>query len=172
VETLDVEARLPTYIRYRFDPDDVGIQEQWPLVFRPEPGWEFTSTTSSARSTKQGRKWSHNHNDVPYGGTVWYQIRVNRPEFVQDRGDVIFFPAAEGRFRAWVDGVETPVLKEDKKGRYAMYIRLAKDAPADIVVVLRMEIDAGKGGILRPMWLMKEPPEILRQAKGTLIEKE
>ena len=167
VETLNPIARLPTYVHYRLDSEDVGLEQHWSLTLRPEDGWEYTASWVGARSTRQAMQWTRDNDWTWYTGTIWYLIQIERPEYTLGQGNRLYFPKIDGPVRAWLDGVELEVHEETTRGPRPVTIVLPQSTGTRQALMLRVGAGQGAGGLLRPMWLLGDAGQGTSAEKGT-----
>lgn len=166
VEGLTPVARLPTYVHYRLDSENIGLDEHWSLTLRPEEGWEYTATWVGTRSTRQAMRWTHDNDWKWYSGPIWYLVQIERPKYTLDTGNQLYFPKIDGPVRAWLDGVELTVDGAENKGPRPITIELPESTTDRQALVLRVGAGQGAGGLLRPMWLLQDAPQGPAEEKG------
>ena len=85
-------------------------------------------------------------------------MQLQRPDFAKGKGHIIYLPMADGDLTAWFNGVPAPVIRKNGQSLGPAYVIWPDETPENPTFLLRSENNRGSGGLLRPMWLLDQPP--------------
>lgn len=141
-------AALPVVWKFREDPSDVGITEDWQST---EPGEDWSDIRTDASWTDQGH---------PYHGVAWYSTEFDVPVFAPGRRAWLLFGAVDGTCEVWIDGkpagkqTDDPGLMWDKP--FALDVTALVAQPGRHRVTVRVRKDNFAAGIWKPVELRLE----------------
>jgi hypothetical protein len=149
-------STLPTEIldggwRFRTDPQDVGVAEQW---YSPEVGY------SGWQRLDPGQPWESS--GIEYDGVAWYRTTVAMPDWP---AVYLGFGEVDDYATLWVDG-ERAMSWEPRDGSDDFFDLSPFGQPGDDVhLAVRIEDRGGYGGIKSPVRLSAEPRGVMGDAE-------
>ena len=151
VDPALLTMNLPDIWRFKKDPSDVGLKEEW-FAKDADSSWVDISTE---------RAWtSQGHN---YHGAAWYRTPFVLPDKVLENGQklALFFGAVDGYADIFLDGVK---IGEQKKPPAQMWnMPFSIPLPADMTpgktyqLVVRVEKKSFAAGIWKRVSIGKQP---------------
>ncbi len=156
--------RLPDPWKFAWDPDKVGTQQRW---FAPDfdaSAWEDINTVQPWEQQEPGRKWKEAHR-VDYDGVAWYRTTFAVKATDKARQVRLVFGAVDEACTVWLNG--QPILERPypyqgntDSWREAFEVDVTTQVRFDgpNVLVVRVEDNAGAGGIWKPVWLLVTDP--------------
>lgn len=163
-----MEARegepLPTRWRFRFDPDDQGIDRGW---FEPgfdDAAWRWVPTTKPWEKTEAGRAWKAEHGR-DYDGFAWYRLSFDLPKPESSARYRLVFGAVDEACKVWINGelvLDRPYPYNSNRNSWAEpfevdFTEVARPGRRNTVAV-RVEDNRGAGGIWKPVYLIVAEP--------------
>lgn len=153
---------LPSVWGFQWDPDEVGIDEEW---FREDfdielEKWTEAQTLTFWEDQPVGRKWAEAHNGKQYDGVAWYRTTFDLPPHAKGKKITLLFGAVDEACKIWVNGKlagEHPFINlDDWKIPFEVDITKAVRFGGRNTLVVRVEDRAGRGGIWKPVWVLAE----------------
>lgn len=152
--------RLPDPWKFAWDPQDVGEQQAWFAVDHDVAHWHEIATTVSWEPQEAGRRWKEEHGR-DYDGLAWYRTSFSLPAVDKDAAQFrLIFGAVDEACRIWLNGrllMERPYPYRGNPDSWREAFEvdvtsaLRRDGPN--VLAVRVEDNAGAGGIWKPVWL-------------------
>lgn len=180
VETLleGEGRRLPLEWRFRFDPEEQGIQQGW---FKPDfndASWRRAPTNVPWGDTEPGQEWKVEH-EVDYIGVGWYRLTFEMADAGNDVHYRLVFGAVDEACKVWVNGelvLERPYPYKGDSRSWAKPFKVDVTDVAQIdqdnTVAVRVENSVGAGGIWRPVYLVASPVTETTSDDGALLDDE
>lgn len=157
-------TRLPDPWQFAWDPEKRGETERW---FAPEydaAKWPSIGTSLPWEQQEVGIKWEEAHG-ADYDGVAWYRTTFRVPAEAKGKRVSLLFSAVDEACQVWLNGkllLERPYPFEGDtdswKTPFEVDVTDAVRAEGANVLVVRVEDNAGAGGIWRPVWLMVAEP--------------
>ena len=160
IQVMRVPGRqLPDPWRFRWDPDDRGVDEGWSADDVDTSAWPEITTDGPWEAQPIGIQWRKEHHK-DYDGFAWYRTTF---EVERDAGKPqvrLVFGAVDEACVAWVNGrrvLERPFPYKGDTDSWQRAFELdvteavRYDRPNTLAV--RVEDNAGAGGIWRPVWV-------------------
>ncbi len=162
-ELLRLMARpgdpLPGPWRFAWDPDGVGEQQGWFAADFPDADWPETEISAPWEQLPVGQKWRAEHG-ADYDGLAWYRTGFAAPDDLAGRRVRLIFGAVDEACVIWLNGrriLDRPYPFEGDtdswQKAFEVDITDAVHPGAGNVLAVRVEDNAGAGGIWRPVWL-------------------
>jgi hypothetical protein len=154
-------TRLPDPWKFAWDPDGQGEARQWYAPGLDTVAWIDIATTGPWEQQEPGRRWKAEHR-ADYNGVAWYRTAFTLPEpGVPGRWRLIF-GAVDEACRIWLNGqllLERPYPyrgnTESWRESFELDITDAVLVGQPNVLAVRVEDNAGAGGIWKPVWLTR-----------------
>jgi len=145
VETLD------TGWRFRTDPQDVGVTEEWYLPEMGYNGWQRLAP---------GEPWESS--GIEYDGVAWYRITVAMPDW-----PVVYlgFGEVDDRATLWVNGEEAMSWESGDGSEDFFDLSSFGEPDDDVHLAVRIEDRGGYGGIKGSVRLSAEPRGVMGDAE-------
>ena len=156
--------RLPGPWRFQFDPEKKGLTLGWNRAECADSDWPQIGISSAWEQQPPGKQWEQEHGQG-YDGLAWYRtsfsLRAARPgERVS-----LLFGAVDEACVLWINGQQAlertyDAAKDPNSWQEAFEVDVTPwvryDQPNTLA--LRVEDNAGAGGIWRPVWLLQAEP--------------
>ncbi|MBM4047555.1 MAG: DUF4838 domain-containing protein, partial [Planctomycetes bacterium] len=152
-------ARLPDPWKFMWDPDKVGERDRWFDEDFDAARWHDISTTGSWEMQEIGRQWKEAHKE-DYNGIAWYRTSFKASQPEKPARIQLVFGAVDEACKIWLNGrlaLERPYPYKGNPDSWRESFELditslvRYDKPN--VLAVRVEDNAGAGGIWRPVWL-------------------
>ncbi len=137
---------LPTEWLFRFDPDNVGEQQQWYGQAPKSDTW---------RKIKAGLPWEEQFGG--YNGVAWYQTQISIPRALHGRTLLLGFDAVDETAVVYVNGQKAGafgVLGVTWDTPFTVDITPHVSAGASTTIAVRVEDSGGPGGIWKTVRLL------------------
>lgn len=148
--TLPTET-LDSGWRFRTDPQDVGVTEEW---YAPEVGY------SGWQRLAPGEPWESS--GIEYDGVAWYRITVAMPNWP---AVYLGFGEADDRATLWVNGQQAMSWEPGDEGDDFFALSTLGQPGDDVHLAVRVEDRGGYGGIKGPVRLSAEPRGVMGDAE-------
>ncbi len=150
---------LPGPWRFAWDPDAVGEEQGWFAPGFADADWAETEVSGPWEQLPIGRAWRAEHG-VDYDGFAWYRTSFAAPHDLAGQRVRLIFGAVDEACTVWVNGrrvLDRPYPFEGDadswQKAFEVDITDAVRPGAGNVLAVRVEDNAGAGGIWRPVWL-------------------
>jgi len=153
--------RLADPWRFHWDPDEQGEENGWFADDFDANAWLDIGTSGPWEEQSVGRQWKQEHNG-DYNGVAWYRSSF---ELVRDAERSIVrlvFGAVDEACVIWVNGEKLLERPYPYKGNTDSWQEAFEVDITDVVrfdrpntVAVRVEDNAGAGGVWRPVWLVQ-----------------
>ena len=153
--------KLPDPWRFAWDPENAGEGERWSAEGFDDGEWLDMPTDGPWEQQPPGIAWREEHGG-DYDGFAWY-----RTEFTLDAGDQrpivrLVFGAVDEACVIWVNGEEVLRRPFPYQGNQESWQEAFEVDISDVVrldgantLAVRVEDNAGAGGIWRPVWVVR-----------------
>ncbi|MEA3403060.1 MAG: DUF4838 domain-containing protein [Armatimonadota bacterium] len=145
--------------RFRFDPDEVGEDEGWQSLHGAAEGWTKIRTDRFWEDQRQGREWEDQHGD-DYDGLGWYRTSFTVDPRHQGERLVLFFGSVDEDAKIWINGElvadHTMEGPDGWKRPFTIDISDAVSFGESNFLAVAVRDSAGKGGIYKRVWVMKQ----------------
>ncbi len=139
-------AQLPVEWRFKTDPANAGLDEQWAAA-KSLDKWANIRTDKSW--TEQG--WD-------YHGAAWYATKISTPAQESSTGVkyALFFGGVDGTFDVFVDGIKVGEQKLPVVATWneCLFMPIGILTAGEHDLVIRVEKDSWAAGIARPVFLV------------------
>ena len=162
--------QLPDPWRFSWDPDERGVAESWFADATDTSAWLEISTDGPWETQPVGIQWRKEHRK-DYDGFAWYRTTFGT-EREDDKPQVrLVFGAVDEACVVWVNGRKVlerpyPFNGDTDSWQKAFELDITEavryDRPNTLAV--RVEDNAGAGGIWRRVWLQKLIPTIAKSS--------
>ncbi|MGC9317340.1 MAG: DUF4838 domain-containing protein, partial [Armatimonadota bacterium] len=151
--------RLSGPWRFRWDPEGVGEQEGWHREDHPDGDWQRIGVDGPWEEQPVGRQWREEHGQ-DYDGFAWYRTAFTVEREAERPAMRLVFGAVDEACTVWLNGekvLERPYPYEGDADSWQKAFEVdvtevvRHDEPN--VLAVRVEDNAGAGGIWRPVWL-------------------
>ena len=156
--------QLPDPWQFRWDPKDRGIEENWFADGVDTSTWAGISTDGPWEVQPVGKQWRQEHRE-DYDGLAWYRTTFEVSRDVRNVQVKLVFGAVDEACVIWVNGrklLERPYpYKGDSDSwqkAFEVDITEAVRYGRPNTLAVRVEDNAGAGGIWRRVWLLKVTP--------------
>ena len=156
--------QLPDPWQFKWDPEDRGVKEKWFAEDADTSAWLSISTDGPWEVQPVGKKWREEHR-VDYNGLAWYRMTF---EVKREDGKPqvrLVFGAVDEACVIWVNGRKLlerayPYRGDHDSWQKAFELDVTEAVRYDQpnTVAVRVEDNAGAGGIWRRVWLLKVAP--------------
>ena len=151
---------LPRDWRFRFDPDEVGEDEEWFKLRGSADGWGTMRTDMYWEDQALGRQWAEDHDGRGYDGLGWYRTTFTLEPQYQGKKLVLFFGSVDEDAKIWLNGelvADHPMEGDDGWKRpftieISDHVRFGETN--NLAVMVRDS--SGGGGIYKRVWAMEE----------------
>jgi hypothetical protein len=142
---------LDTGWRFRTDPDDVGLMEEWQSPEFDDSGWQVLAP---------GEPWEFS--GLEYDGVAWYRTQVVLPDW---SAVYLGFGGVDDAATLWVDGWQ--VTTWEALGARAALLDLLEfgETGDELHLALRVEDRGGYGGLKQSLRLGTEPRTVMTSAQ-------
>ncbi len=145
VETLDAGWR------FRTDPKDVGVAEQWYAPETEDAGWGHLAP---------GEPWEAS--GLEYDGVAWYRTTLTMPDW---SAVYVGFGAADDLAALWVNGEQAMTWELADSDAAFLDLSTFGQPGEEIHLAVRVEDLGGYGGIKGPVRLSDEPRGVMTDAE-------
>ncbi len=162
--------RLPDPWKFAWDPDRVGEAREW---FAPDfdaSAWLEIATDAPWEDQEPGRRWKQDH-AADYNGAAWYRTSFQGPKAEPGVRWRLIFGAVDEACRIWLNGkllLERPYPYRGNvdswRESFEVDITDAVRADEPNLLAVRVEDNAGAGGIWKPVWLVRVDPSAPAEA--------
>lgn len=125
---------------FRYDPQEVGLSENWHLQYRPGKGWE---------TVPLGASWASD-----YDGAGWYQKKLWLPEIKTDRNLALVITGTDDRLSAWLNGSAVELNRPGNNTTAGDITDLIKGKGQNLFVIQVVDT-AGPGGLTGDVRIQK-----------------
>ncbi|MFP4249598.1 MAG: DUF4838 domain-containing protein [Armatimonadota bacterium] len=150
---------LPLKWYFRFDPDEVGENEEWYALRGSADGWASVRTDMFWEDQGPGKAWEAEH-DRQYDGWGWYRTSFDVDPQYEGRKLVLFFTSVDEDARIWLNGefVEDHPMDGPDGWKTPFTVDVTDHLRFDGNNHLAVAVhdSAGKGGIYKRVWMMEE----------------
>ena len=160
---------LPLVWKFMWDPEKIGEGQGWQSEDFDESAWFDIRTDDWWERQQVGKEWQAEHG-APYNGLAWYRVRfdVNAP--AEPRQYRLGFGSVDEACTVWLNGRRVLVRPYPYQGDRESWQKafdldvnevIRFDKPN--VLAVRVQDDAGAGGIWRPVRLLSLPVQMDRK---------
>ena len=159
VDQHESDAKLPSPWKFMWDPEDKGESKGWHERTCDDTRWFDIRVESAYGEQEVGRKWEAEHG-TPHLGLSWYRTTFTLKPSAAPQQVRLVFVAVDEACTVWVNG--TRVLErpypcggdtDSWKKSFEVEITDAVTHDRPNTVAVRVENNAGAGGIWKPVWL-------------------
>lgn len=150
---------LPGPWRFAWDPEGVGEPQRWYAEDFVDADWPTTEVSAPWEQLPVGRAWRAQHG-ADYDGLAWYRTQFTAPDDLTGQRVRLIFGAVDEACTVWVNGRRVldrlyPFEGDTDSWQKAFEVDVtdAVHPGAGNVLAVRVEDNAGAGGIWRPVWL-------------------
>ncbi|MDP6355671.1 MAG: DUF4838 domain-containing protein [Planctomycetota bacterium] len=158
-------ARQPIHVmpgawRFRFDPKKVGENEKWfGQNYSPRrEKWDKAVIYRWWERNSVGEKWKEKHGK-DYDGIGWYRTSFTPPKLPEDKRIKLLFGAVDEACKVWLNGKlagEHPYINPDDWKTPFEFDVTDFLVQGENHITVRVEDNAGMGGIWKLVWLLAE----------------
>lgn len=153
-------TRLSDPWKFAWDPQNLGEQQAWFAPDRDVGGWQDIATTANWEAQEPGKRWKAEHGR-DYDGPAWYRASFALAATEKTAAQVrLIFGAVDEACRVWLNGQPLldrpyPYRGNPDSWREAFEVDITGAVRRDgaNVLAVRVEDNAGAGGIWKPVWL-------------------
>jgi len=155
-------AVLPAVWFFQWDPQNVGERERWFAADfdHRRRKWLRAQVFKAWEQQDVGKAWAREHDGKDYDGVAWYRTSFDVPAEARGKKVSLLFGAVDESCKVWINGElvgEHPFVKpDDWKTPFEIDISRAVRFGRPNVVAVRVEDNAGLGGVWRLVWLLAE----------------
>jgi len=157
---------LPEVWSFRWDPEDKGEAERWFADDLDVAVWLSTRIDGPWEQQDVGKAWKAEHEE-DYNGLAWYRTTFEVEPEDLDRPVRLVFEAVDEACKVWVNGTQLldrpfPYQGNVDSWQEAFEVDVSQVVRADRpnTLAVRVEDNAGAGGIWRQVWLVTTPPPV------------
>lgn len=153
--------------KFKWDQENVGERQGWQEKEFDDSKWSEIEIGAPWEKRPLGKKWKEKHGQ-DYNGFAWYRttFAVKNPAPSAKRIQLLF-GAIDESATIWVNGTLVLVRVYDKKvnpnsWQEPFFVDITKVVRFDKpnVLAVRVEDNAGEGGITKPVWLQVSDPPV------------
>ena len=163
--------KMPETWKFMWDPDRIGEARDWQAEGYSADGWEDIGTEAPWEKQAAGQAWRAAHG-ADYDGVAWYRTTFTLGPGEEGKCLRLLFGAVDEACVLWVNGVRLLDRPFPYKGNRDSWREAFEVDVTDVVhrdrpntVAVRVEDNAGAGGIWRAVWLTASSPP----ADGNLL---
>jgi hypothetical protein len=156
--------RLPGPWRFQFDPEKNGESLGWNRVDCADRDWPEIGIGSAWEQQAVGKQWEQEHGQG-YNGLGWYRTRFSLKPARPGARVSLLFGAVDEACVIWLNGQQVlqrvfDAAKDPNSWQEAFDVDITPwvryDQPN--ILAVRVEDNAGAGGIWRPVWAIQAEP--------------
>ena len=154
---------LPLVWKFIWDPENVGEEEGWHGAEFDETSWHDIRTDTWWEKQPVGKAWQAEHGS-PYNGLAWYRVRFDVKTPDQPMQYRLGFGSVDEACIVWLNGKRLLVRSYPYQGDKDSWKKAFEIDVSDVirfdkpnVLAVRVEDNAGAGGIWRPVRLLFSP---------------
>ncbi len=162
--------RLPDPWRFQWDPEDRGVKEKWFAEDADTSKWLAISTDGPWEVQPVGKQWRQKHG-ADYDGFAWYRTTFEVARDASKPRVRLVFGAVDEACVIWVNGQKLLERPYPYKGdpdswqkAFDLDITDAVRYDRPNTVAVRVEDNAGAGGVWRRVWLVHAAPGISKDS--------
>ena len=159
--------RLPDPWRFAWDPENKGEKDGWERPDFDASAWRKIGTEAPWEEQEVGKVWAADHDGKAYDGFAWYRTAFHLDAEAKGKRVSLLFGAVDEACTVWVNGrrvLDRPYpYRGDKDSWRRAFEVIVTDVVrfgADNVLAVRVEDNAGAGGIWKPVWLQLAEPNV------------
>ena len=157
--------RLPDPWQFAWDPDGVGEKQGWHKSEFDDSAWSKIGTEGTWEDQGVGKAWAAAHDGQAYDGLAWYRTRFQVKAGDAGKRISLLFGAVDEACIVWLNGQrlldrEFPYRgnRDSWQEAFEVDISQAVKAGSANTLAVRVQDDAGAGGIWKPVWLLVAEP--------------
>jgi len=143
---------------FEFDPEKKGDEGKWYLPSHNVKSWVRMRVDMPWEKTDVGKAWKEEHGE-DYNGLAWYRCGFIVPEKYHGKRLKVFFGAVDEDTKVWINGKHVgdhPYVKPDDWQVPFEFDIGEVVRPGGNTIVVRVEDNAGAGGIYKPVWILRD----------------
>jgi hypothetical protein len=166
------DKMLSSSWKFMWDPENKGESKVWQKKEFDDSRWFNIGVNAFYGDQEAGKKWKAKHGK-PYLGFSWYRTTFSLKPSVTPKRTFLIFGAIDEACTVWVNGIKVltrpyPYHGDQDSWRKMFRIDISKAVSYEHpnILAVRVENNAGAGGIWKPVWL-QQTDSILRLAEAS-----